>query len=98
MAGLLGSRVEQQRAPITDASGQNRGEKQWPPMGRNVGHHWGDSMATYGEVPMATVNTKRSECASTCQPEHHRADEPDGAPSPGCSVQVVTHHPNRKSG
>jgi hypothetical protein len=42
-------------------------------------------------------HTKRSECASACQPEHHHADEPDGAPSPGCSVQEVTHHRNRQS-
>jgi hypothetical protein len=42
--------------------------------------------------------TKRSECASACQPEHHCAEEPGSAPSPGCSVQEITHHPKRQSG
>jgi hypothetical protein len=42
--------------------------------------------------------TKRSECASACQSEHHCAEEPGSAPSPGCSVQEITHHPKRQSG
>ena len=28
-------------------------------MGRNGGHQWGDSMAAYGEVFMATVSPTR---------------------------------------
>jgi hypothetical protein len=40
---------------ITDRSGQKRGEKRWPPMGRSGGHQWGLSMAASGEIPMATV-------------------------------------------
>ena len=45
--------------PSTGASGQNRGEKPWPPMGRNSGHQRGDSMAAYGELSMATVTKRR---------------------------------------
>src|SRR5450755_2185796 len=43
----------------TSRSGQNgrRGEIRWPPMGRSGGHHWGVSMAAYGEVLMAAVST-----------------------------------------
>jgi hypothetical protein len=40
---------------ITDRSGQKRGEKRWPPMGRSGDHQWGLSMAASGEIPMATV-------------------------------------------
>jgi hypothetical protein len=48
--------------------------------------------------PVFARQTKRSECASACQPEHHCAEEPGSAPSPGCSVQEITHHPKRQSG
>ena len=54
-AAFLRSRVDNNTHPSTDASGQNRGEKPWPPMGRNGGHQRGDSTAAYGEVFMATV-------------------------------------------
>jgi hypothetical protein len=55
---LLRSRADDNTRPSTGASGQNRGEKPWPPMGRNHGHQRGDSMAAYGEVLMATVTRR----------------------------------------
>ena len=54
-AALLRSRVTDNARRSTGSSGQNRGEKPWPPMGRNGGHQRGDSTAAYGEVLMATV-------------------------------------------
>ena len=48
-------RVDNNARPTTDTSGQNRGEKRWPPMGRNDGRQWGDSVAAYGEASMAAV-------------------------------------------
>ncbi len=36
------SRVNNNARSSTDTSGQNRGEKRWPPMGRNLGRQWGE--------------------------------------------------------
>jgi hypothetical protein len=38
-----------------DASGQNRGEIRWPPVGRSDGYQQGDSVAAYGGLSMAAV-------------------------------------------
>jgi hypothetical protein len=54
------SRVDNNTRRSTDASGQNREEKTWPPMGRNRGHQWGDSVAAYGELSMAAVSSRSS--------------------------------------
>ena len=53
------SRADNNAHPSTGASGQNRGENKWPPMGRSRGHQRGDSVAAYGEVFMATVTRTR---------------------------------------
>jgi len=53
----LASRTSR-RGWITDRSGQKRGEKRWPPMGRSGGHQWGLSMAASGEIPMAAVRRR----------------------------------------
>ncbi len=39
---------------------ENRGEKTWPPTGRNPGRQWGISVAARGEVLMAAVTGQRS--------------------------------------
>jgi hypothetical protein len=39
-------------------SQENRGEKRWPPTGRNPGRQWGVSVAASGEVLMAAVSLR----------------------------------------